>query len=120
MKHFPKFDDKLNSHLTGKKFQQSKTRPGTLMSYNSMMNTAVIVLDDRVTNQIGNIIKDVPCPAIQGVQTVAPTAGSRCLVAFTDDNERYPYIISYTDNSTSAGKHMSNYYVNTGIPKFLV
>ncbi len=120
MKHYPKFDEKLNSHILDNRLQQSKTRLGTVMSFKKTNNTVVIVLDDRMTNQIGNIIRDVPCPSIQGIQSVAPTAGSRCLVGFTDGNERYPYILSYIDEANPTGKQMPNYSVNTGIPKFLV
>jgi hypothetical protein len=120
MKKYPKFDEKLNSHISNNQLQQSKTRPGTIMSYNKMNNTVVIILDDRMTNQVGNIIRNVPCPATQGIQTVAPTAGTRCIIGFTDVNERYPYIVSYIDDANSIGKYMPNYHVNTGVPKFLV
>ncbi len=120
MKQYPKFDDKLNSHISNNQLQQSKTRSGTIMSYNKMNNTVVIVLDDRMTNQIGNIIKDVPCPSIMGVQSVAPTAGARCVVGFSDTNEKVAYIVSYTDGTSSLGKYMPSYSVNSGIPKFMV
>lgn len=120
MKQYPKFDDKLNSHINNNQLQQSKTRSGTIMSYSKMTNTAVIVLDDRMTNQIGNIIRDVPCPAVMGVQSVAPIAGTRCVVGFSDANERFPHIVSYTDGTSSLGKYMPNYNVNTGVPKFMV
>lgn len=120
MKQYPKFDDKLNSHISNNQLQQSKTRSGTIMSYSKMTNTAVIVLDDRMTNQIGNIIRDVPYPSVMGVQSVGPTAGTRCVVGFSDANERFPYIASYTDGASSLGKYMPNYTVNTGIPKFMI
>ena len=120
MKQYPKFDDRINSHISNNQLQQSKTRSGTIMSYNKMTNTVVIVLDDRMTNQIGNIIRDVPCPSVMGVQSVAPTAGTRCVVGFTDSNERYPHIVSYTEDVQNVGKFMPNYNVDTGIPKFMV
>lgn len=120
MKQYPKFDDKLNSHINANQLQQSKTRLGTIMSYNRTSNTAVVVLDDRMTNQIGNIVRGVPCPSLLGIQSVAPTAGSRCVIGFTNSNEKSPYIISYVDDSSSIGKYMPSYSVDTGIPKFLV
>lgn len=120
MKQYPKFDDKLNSHINANQLQQSKTRLGTIMSYSRTSNTAVVVLDDRMTNQIGNIVRGVPCPSLLGIQSVAPTAGSRCVIGFTNSNEKSPYIISYVDDSSSIGKYMPSYSVDTGIPKFLV
>lgn len=120
MKYYPKFDEKINEFISNNRFQSSKPRYGTIMSFNKMNNTAVVVLDERMTNQIGDILKNVPCPSIQGIQTVAPIAGSRCVVGFTDANERFPYIISYVDETNSIGKYMPSYSVNTGVPKFLV
>jgi hypothetical protein len=55
-----------------------------------------------------------------GIQSVSPTAGSRCVIGFTNSNEKSPYIISYVDDSNSVGKYMPSYSVDTGIPKFLV
>ncbi len=120
MKQYPKFDEKLKSHISNNQLQQSKTRSGTIMSYNKMNNTAVIILDDRMTNQIGDIIRNVPCPATLGVQSVAPTAGTRCIVGFADTNERFPHIVSYIDDTNSVGRYMPNYSVNTGVPKFMI
>ena len=120
MKQYPKFDEKLNSHINTNQLQQSKTRSGTIMSYNKMTNTAVIILDDRMTNQVGNIIRNVPCPSTLGIQSVSPTAGARCIVGFADSNERYPHIVSYIDDANNVGKYMPSYSVNTGIPKFMI
>jgi hypothetical protein len=120
MRQYPKFDEKLNSHISNNQLQQSKTRSGTIMSYNKMNNTVVIVLDDRMTNQVGDIIRGVPCPSRLGVQSVAPTAGTRCIVGFADVNERFPHIVSYIDDTNSVGRYMPNYSVDTGIPKFMV
>lgn len=120
MKYYPKFDQRLDSHLTNRRFQQTKARPGTVVSFDKMKNTMVVILDDRVTNHIGNIVKDIPCPTIQGVQMTAPVIGSRCIIGFVDDSERYPYIISFIDGHDAVGKYIPNYGIETGIPKFLV
>jgi hypothetical protein len=120
MKYYPKFDERLDSHLTNRRFQQTKARPGTIVSFDKMKNTMVVILDDRVTNQIGNIIKDVPCPSVQGVQMTAPTIGSRCIIGFVDDSERYPYVVSFIDGHDAAGKFIPNYGIETGVPRFLV
>lgn len=113
MKRFPKFEERINSSISNAKIQQSKTRYGTILSYSKMANTALVLLDERMTNQIGDVLNNVPCPAIQGVQMVSPTPGTRCVIGFTDENERYPYIISYSDDSLKVGKYFPNYHVNT-------
>jgi hypothetical protein len=69
---------------------------------------------------LGNIYRAIPCPTVQGVQMVAPTAGSRCVIGFRDDSEVSPYIISFVDDGSSTGKYGPSTFVNTGIPKFMV
>lgn len=95
--NYPKFDQKINDQIQIAKMQQAKPRVGTIMQYDKGTNTAVIVLQSQYAGTIGNIIKDVPCPMIYGLQSVAPEPGDECMVGFQDDNERMPYIISYID-----------------------
>jgi hypothetical protein len=116
---YPKFDNKIQNQIDQSRMRQSKTRPGVVMQFNKKMNTAMVVLDDQLSGQIGNIINDVPCPAVMGVQTVSPDAGTRCLIGFRDDNENHPYIISYFNDFGSTSGKLNNYVVNTGIPKYM-
>ena len=99
--------------------KQSRTRPGVIMQFDKKMNTAVIVLDDPFSGQVGNIINNVPCPEIMGVQMVAPSPGTRCLVGFRDDNENNPYIVTYFTDPGKISGYSSNYFASTGIPKFM-
>lgn len=46
--NYPKFDEKINNLIKDQKFQESKTRPGTIMQYDKMSNTATVVLDEKV------------------------------------------------------------------------
>lgn len=69
---------------------------------------------------LGNIYRAIPCPAIQGMQVVAPTAGSRCVVGFRNDTETSPYIISFVDDGSSVGKYGPSNFIDTGIPRFMV
>jgi hypothetical protein len=50
MKYYPKFDQRLNSHLENQRMQQSKTRLGTVMSYEKITNTVMVVMDDKFAN----------------------------------------------------------------------
>lgn len=118
--NYPKFDKKISDAITTHDMQKAKTRPGVIMSYDKMTNTAVVVLEDQLSNSAGNIIKNVACPYTRGVQTVAPTAGARCLVGFRDVNEAQPYIINYYEDVNIMRNYSYNYTVNTGIPKFMV
>lgn len=117
--NYPKFDNKIQNQIDISRMKQSRTRPGVVMQFDKKMNTAVVILDDPLSGQLGNIINNVPCPEIMGIQMVSPGPGTRCLVGFRDDNESSPYIITYfTDPGKNSG-YFNNYVANTGIPKFM-
>ncbi len=117
--NYPKFDNKIQNQIDAARLKQSKSRPGLVMKFDRKLNSATVILDDALSGQIGNIIENVPCPSIMGVQSVCPEPGTRCLVGFRDDNENHAYIINYFDDPIRVSPQMPNYVVNTGIPKFM-
>lgn len=118
--NYPKFDKKIQDQLIANEMQKARTRPGVIMSYSKMTNTATVVLEDQYSENIGNVIKNVVCPYTSGVQSVAPTPGSRCLVGFRDNNESKPYIINYYNDTFNNINYRYNNSVNTGIANFMV
>ena len=118
--NYPKFDQKINDQVSLNKFQDSKARPGTIMGYDRTNNTAVVMLDEKYSNTVGSMFSKVPCPFTYGIQTVAPTPGTRCYVAFRDVSEKQPYIMNYFIDENSIYKNTVNNVVDTGIPKFMV
>jgi hypothetical protein len=116
--NYPKFDKRINDKIDESSFKQLKNRPGTIMVYNASQNTATVLVDEKYSDLIGNMLPNVPCPFIYGVQSVAPAPGTRCLVAFRDAEEKQPYIVMYF-NETHSHKNTRNNAVDTGIPKFL-
>jgi hypothetical protein len=120
MVHYPKYEEKLNSEFESRKLKDSKPRFGTVVSYDRNTNTIAVIMDDKYSNSIGNMYRDVPCPAINGIQSVAPNAGSRCVLGFRDNSENDAYVISFLEENSSIGKYGPSYVINTGIPKYLV
>jgi len=118
--NYPKFDQKISDHISTNKFQQTKTRPGTIMTYDKTTNTATVVLDERYGGTVGDIINRVPCPFNYGVQNVAPHTGMRCIIGFRDDAEREPYIVTFYLDAYDVGKNILNTHIDTGTPKFMV
>jgi len=118
--NYPKFDKKIQDQIITTEMQKARTRPGVIMSYDKVTNTAVVVLEDQHSDSVGNVIKNVACPYSRGVQHVAPVSGERCLVGFRDNNEAKPYIINMYQDSDSNANYSYNYTLNTGIPKFMV
>ena len=118
--NYPKFDKKIQDHINSAEMQKARTRPGVIMSYDKVTNTAIVVLEDQHSESVGNVIKNVVCPYSRGVQAVAPVPGERCLVGFRDNNESKPYIINFYEDSGVNRNYNYNNTVNTGIPKFMV
>lgn len=118
--NYPKFDKKIQEQIDSSLYRSSKTRPGTIMGYDSSTNLATIVLDEQFSNTAGNVIRSVPCPSIRGIQVVSPTIGTRCLVAFRDNNESNPYVLNYFDDSDTKTNSLHNSIMRTGIPRFMV
>lgn len=118
--NYPKFDKKIQDQIDLSSIKSSKTRPGIIMSFDKLANTAVVVLDDQYSGSVGNVINHVHCPFTKGIQGVAPTVGSRCLVGFRDNNEMNPYIINFYDDTESKVNYYHNTVAVTGIPRFMV
>ncbi len=117
--NYPKFDKKITDHIDDAKFKQIKNRPATIMGYNSGQNTATVMMDEKFSSTIGNMLPNVPCPFIYGIQSVAPSPGTRCLVGFRDEHEEEPYIMMYF-NEIHSYKNTRNTVVDTGVPKYMV
>lgn len=118
--NYPKFDQKIQDQINLNMMQAAKTRPGMVLSFNKQSNTARVLLDDQFSENLGSVFESVPCPTSKGVQSVSPSVGTRCLIAFRDNNQASPYILNYFEDTSLNPSYMLNYSVNTGIPKFLV
>ena len=118
--NYPKFDKKIQDQIDNVSMQKSRTRPGIIVSYNRASSTADVILDEQYSENMGNVLKNVPCPLVKGVQSVSPTLGTRCLIGFRDTNESNPYILNFFDDVATNKFHIRNFIVNTGIPRFRV
>lgn len=60
-----------------------------------------------------------PVQIYTGIQSVAPEPGDRCIVGFSDENERSPYIINFI-NDFSNERNVNSSIANTGIPRYMI
>lgn len=65
MKQYPKFNKKINEMISNSDMQRQKTRNGVIAHYDKHTNTAKVMLEDRFSNQITDILTNVQCPSIQ-------------------------------------------------------
>lgn len=118
--NYPKFDKKIQDQIDMTNIRAAKTRPGTVMGFDRVNNTATVVMDDQFSDSVGSVVSNIPCPFTRGVQSVSPTIGTRCLVGFRDNNESHAYVINFFDDVPSIANYYRNSMVNTGIPRFMV
>lgn len=116
--NYPKFEKRITDRIEESKFTSIKNRPGTIMMYDEVKNTATILVDEKFSNNIGTLLPNVPCPFIYGIQTVAPYPGTRCLVGFRDEHEDSAYVLMYFNDGPS-NQNIRNSVLDTGIPKFM-
>lgn len=118
--NYPKFDKKIQEQIDISLMRESKTRFGVLMFYDKGRNTGTIILEDVNTESMGSVLYDVPFPLQMGIQAQSPKPGSRCVIGFRDQQERYPYIVSFVDDVKRGRSYVPNHYINTGVPNFLI
>jgi hypothetical protein len=52
--NYPKFDKKITDRIEDSKFTGVKNRPGTIMMYDSVKNTATVLIDEKFSGNIRN------------------------------------------------------------------
>jgi hypothetical protein len=62
---YPKFDKKIDEMISVSEMQRQKTRIGVIASYDKRTNTARVLLEDRFSDQITDVLTGVSCPMIQ-------------------------------------------------------
>ena len=118
--NYPKFDKKITEMIGNSQLQRERTRYGILVSYDRSNNTAKVMLEDKYSDSISDVLTNVPCPFTGGVQTVAPEPGARCMVGFRNTDETNPYIISFYAGQADMSNLIQNNYATTQVPRYLV
>lgn len=116
----PKFDKYINSKIKQNTDESSRDRFGIIMEYNKFSNTATVVLSSPHSEEVGDIIREVPCPVAMGVQTAAPEAGRPCWVVFKGNTgEQYPMITHYFNHNYLKYDYEQQSAAKSGIPFFM-
>lgn len=50
---------------------------------------------------------------------MAPEPGDRCIIGFSDENERFPFIINFI-NDYANERAINHSIANTGIPRYMI
>lgn len=100
--------------------QNTSGRIGSVVSYDKFSNTATIIVSKQNSNQIDQILKNVQCPAIVGLQTVSPTPGRTCWVVFKDGNINQPLITHFFNHDYSGSEYQKQNSIAFSIPSYLM
>jgi len=118
--NYPKFDQKIQDVINNTNLQRERTRNGVLISYDRLRNTAKVMLEDKYSDSISDVLTNVPCPFVGGMQVVAPEPGTRCVVGFRNTSETNAYIISFYASPVNMNSFIRNNYATTQVPRYLV
>lgn len=68
---------------------------GTILSYDRYTNTATVLASKTETDEVGEVLTNVPCPTYMGVQMAAPEPGRLCYMIFKNGNVTHPIITHF-------------------------
>lgn len=94
---------------------------GVIIAYNSEMNTATVAMTENDSDEIREILENVPCPiSAPGVQTVSPEPGKLCWVHFANGSINSPLIVNFYNHRFNQFEHTKQYKTAFGLPMSLM
>lgn len=117
--HNPKFEKHIDQKISQRDSEKSRSRYGVITSYDKTTNTATVLLTATDSDMPADVLKNVMCPVIMGVQAVAPEPGRPCWIAFKTDSEQFPVITHYFNHSYEKFDYKKQTNATTGMPSFI-
>jgi hypothetical protein len=117
--HNANFDKYIKGHIDGAQSKLVNDRHGMVLSYDPAENTATIALSGQDSDDITDIIKEVPCPTYHGLKLAAPEAGRGCYVVFKGGRESQPMITHFYNHDYKKFDFDQMNRTSSDIPKYL-
>lgn len=117
--HNPKFENHIKSRISQADSERVKSRYGIVTGYDRTSNTATVLMTASDSDLPSEVLKNVPCPVLLGVQTVAPEPGRPCWVVFKGNSETFPVISHFFNHSYEKFDYKRQNNASTGIPSFV-
>lgn len=96
-------------------------RFGIIQSYDERTNSATVILSSPDSDAPSDIITDVMCPVILGVQTVAPSPGQPCWIVFKGQrNDKRAVVSHYFNHSFERFNYHKQYSTESSVPRFML
>lgn len=121
MPSYPKFHAQLRDKLLDPMARQA-AQPGYAMvvSFNPYTNTCDIVTSQPGSDEMGEVLTNVPAPLQDGVQASAPKPGTMCWIAFRDGTRGDPFISHYFDANFQKFNYQKQYNAKMDTPRYLI
>jgi len=93
---------------------------GVVSSYQRHTNTVTVVVTKSDTDEIDEVLNNVPCPVLLGIQSVAPTPGMPCYVLYKGGNRSQAVISHFYNHRYSDYNYGPQNETPTAIPSYLL
>jgi hypothetical protein len=95
-------------------------RYGVVTSYNSVSHTVTVIISGPSSETADEILTNVPCPVILGIQSVAPEPGRPCWVMFKDGKIGSPLITHFYNHQYVTYDYPKQSKAPIGIPNYFL
>jgi hypothetical protein len=118
---YPKFEKAIREKVVDTAADQSYTAGyGIILDYDTTYNTATIMMSDKGSDGVGEMLTDVPCPTFIGLQLAAPEPGRPCWVNFKDNNQQFPVVTHYFNPAYNKIDYAKQTTASNTMPRFIL
>lgn len=93
---------------------------GVISAYDRYTNTASVITSQPDTDEIDEVMRNVPCPVLLGIQSVAPEPGRPCFVVFKNGNRTKPLISHYYNHNYDKYDYSKQNKTHIAFPSYLI
>lgn len=110
----------INSSIQGDRAQRPHGVLGVISSYDRYNNTATVIVSRPDTDEVEEILRNVPCPVLLGLQSVAPDPGRPCYVVYKNGNKSQALITHYYNHRYDHFDYSRQTRADIAIPSYLL
>lgn len=121
MPQYPKFSEKLRNGVVDP-MMRAAHKPGyaVVLAFNTIHNTCDVMAATQGSDEVGEILTNLPAPFQQGIQQQAPQPGWMCWIAYRDGTTADPYITHFFNPKFSEHNYQAQYTARNDIPYYMV
>lgn len=115
-----KLQQETKKIVEGQSYTQMTGSVGVVISYDRYNNTATVAVTENESNTISEIVKNVPCPFLPGMQGLDPQPGWEAWIVYKNGKITTPCISHFFNHAYSKYIYESQNKTEYGIPFHLM